>query len=576
MPAKVIDEPLSVRFWFKNGTEWTFPLSGLPNDQLARDLALGMAANAHPHGGVGARKTATDYAVAVRQTVKKLSKEGFTGSAADLTKPLLKRYLLASAYDRERDVRMILKGLDRETGRLSPEVRAYLKGNYVNQQQQSKPLRAYTDDEWERLEAALRQVLDANWREHRRLLRLAKTGQDPQVSGQHNEEDVAWLLLREGPMRFHSEYLEYIRGYVEYRKEDGSNETVMRVREGLFPGQAIQHAYAILFGVYSGIVPDGIDDLGLDGADWAGDATILLSYVKGRTARESLSIPSRAVRLLERWLEHSAPLRGFAGEALRDKLWIAQSVRSKYKVSGPPATGKTQRQLIKDCGLLDDSGQPLVVHRGRIRATFEERLARRDWTGRATIDPNHTPRTEGDHYVTPTDPAALDAVESIIEDGQSLVLRKAKPPIVLSSEKAAELAEGFPAEVNRLGLDAKAIAELVGGERDVFTAACGDQLAGLHGPVGKPCPARPWVCLLCPLAVFLPRHSANLLRLDAFFLRQFRQMPTEHYLRVFGPYAHRLSEEILPKFSAEAKEKGALEVADEDTDLPLRPEEATA
>ena len=130
--------------------------------------------------------------------------------------------------------------------------------------------------------------------------------------------------------------------------------------------------------------------------------------------------------------------------------------------------------------------------------------------------------------------------------------------------------------MNRLGLDADAIAELVGGERDVFTAACANQLAGLHGPVGKPCPARPWVCLLCPLAVFLPRHSANLLRLDAFFLRQFRQMPTVHYLRVFGPYAHRLSEEILPKFSAEAKEKGALEVAGDDTDLPLRPEEATA
>ncbi|MFJ9508673.1 hypothetical protein ACIRPZ_33400 [Streptomyces anulatus] len=575
MPAKVIDDPLSIRCWFKNGTEWTFPLSGLPNDQLARDLALGMAANAHPHGGVGARKTATGYAVAVRQTVKKLAKEGFAGSAEDLTRPLLMRYFMASAYDREREVRLILKGFDRETGRLSPDVRKYLTGNYVNQQRQSRPYRAYSDDEWERLEASLRHVLDESWREHKRLLRLAETGRDPRVSGRHNEEDVAWLLLRDGPMRFHSEYLKYTRDYVDYRYGDGSNAMVMRVREGLYPGQAIQHAYAILLGVYCGIVPDGIDDLGLGGVDWAGDATILLTYVKGRTTRESLNIPSRAVRLLERWLEHSAPLRRFAGDALRDKLWIAQSVRSLYKVSGPPSTGKTQRQLIKGCGLLHDDGKPLVVNRGRIRATYEERLSRRDWTGRATIDPNHTARTEGDHYVTPTDPAALDAVESIIEDGQSLVLRKATPPIVLSSEQAAELAEGFPDEVNRLGLDAAAIAELVGGERDVFTAACSDQLAGLHGPAGKPCPARPWVCLLCPLSVFLPRHSANLLRLDAFFLRQFRQMPTEHYLRVFGPYAHRLSEEILPKFSAEAKEKGALEVADDDTELPLRPEEAT-
>ncbi|WAX76997.1 hypothetical protein [Streptomyces sp. KMM 9044] len=129
--------------------------------------------------------------------------------------------------------------------------------------------------------------------------------------------------------------------------------------------------------------------------------------------------------------------------------------------------------------------------------------------------------------------------------------------------------------MKRLELDAVAIAELVGGERDVFTAACADQLAGVHGPAGQPCPARPWVCLLCPLSVFLPRHAANLLRLNAFFSRQFRQMSTENFVRVFGPYADRLATEILPKLSEETKEKAAREVADDDTGLPLRPEEGT-
>jgi hypothetical protein len=191
------------------------------------------------------------------------------------------------------------------------------------------------------------------------------------------------------------------------------------------------------------------------------------------------------------------------------------------------------------------------------------------------IDPNHTARTEGDHYITPTDPAQLDAVESIIEDGQGEILRKARPPVVLTGEQAAEFAESFPDEARRLGLDFGAVAELVCGARDVFTAACSDQLAGVHGPKGQPCPARPWVCLLCPLAVFLPRHGANLLRLKAFFARQFRQMPAEQFVRVFGPYADRLENEILPKFSADTLAAAALEVADQDGELPLRPEEAT-
>ena len=97
--------------------------------------------------------------------------------------------------------------------------------------------------------------------------------------------------------------------------------------------------------------------------------------------------------------------------------------------------------------------------------------------------------------------------------------------MVLSGEDAAELAGSYPALVARLNLrDGTAIGGLLSGEQDVFVAACADPLSGLHGPPGKPCPARPWVCLLCPLAVFAPRHAANLLRLKAFFARQWKQM----------------------------------------------------
>ena len=101
--------------------------------------------------------------------------------------------------------------------------------------------------------------------------------------------------------------------------------------------------------------------------------------------------------------------------------------------------------------------------------------------------------------------------------------------------------------VAELGLDDTVLAELVGGQRDVFTAACADQLSGLHGPKGKPCPARPWVCLLCPLAVFAPRHAANLLRLKAFFGRQWQQMPAAQFMAVYGPYAQRI-DQVLDRF----------------------------
>ncbi|UQA91116.1 hypothetical protein [Streptomyces halobius] len=146
---------------------------------------------------------------------------------------------------------------------------------------------------------------------------------------------------------------------------------------------------------------------------------------------------------------------------------------------------------------------------------------------------------------------------------------------MLSDEELARFAAELPEQARKLGLDASALAELVGGERDVFTASCKNQLAGLHGPKGKPCPARPWVCLLCPLALFMPRQVPNLLRLKAFFSRQFRQMSTAEFMAVFGPYDDRLAGEILPRFTDAVLEAAAGEVADTDSEIPLRPEEGT-
>jgi hypothetical protein len=97
----------------------------------------------------------------------------------------------------------------------------------------------------------------------------------------------------------------------------------------------------------------------------------------------------------------------------------------------------------------------------------------------------------------------------------------------------------------------------------------------VHSPVGKPCPAQPWVCLLCPLAVFAPRHAVNLLRLKAFFSRQWRQMPAAHFMAVFGPYAARI-DQILDRFDPVELAIAATQVDDANDEIPLRPKELTA
>jgi hypothetical protein len=87
--------------------------------------------------------------------------------------------------------------------------------------------------------------------------------------------------------------------------------------------------------------------------------------------------------------------------------------------------------------LRGDDGDPLSIHKHRIRTTFEHRRDKSAWMGRTTIDPNHTARVEGDYYLSQSTPAQQDAVNAVIEEAQTDLVRKARTPVVLSSEDVA-------------------------------------------------------------------------------------------------------------------------------------------
>lgn len=587
MPAIVTTTPLSVRFEFPDATTWTARLHGLPNPRLAEDLAQGLPMLTHPLGGIAARATAGSYIGALRCMVRELTAAGFTGGAAELTRAVLVRYWMSVTAYREADTRLLLTGYDAATGRLDAQVRAHLNGRALKTKPAYKPLAPYTEREWTTLVERCQGIITDARTTQQVLLRAAENGTDPR-SGGLSDANLAWLLLRHGPLgRAQVTRWTGVTSYAVAQTNLG------RVTRTLFPTTDVAFAYVLLFGAYTGIVPDGIADLGVSDIDWAGEATILLDYVKGRSGPQSLTLPRQAVRLLEQWLEHSAPLRQVVGEQLRSQLWI----RLNQGLGPTPAseTGTPASALAFRNGLsrrwaathdLTVDGVPISLHRSRIRTTYQNLLSRRGWTGRTTIDPNHSAAVEGDHYLSVTTPSQQDAVEAIIEDGQADLLRKAQPPRVLTDDQAADAAAGLPQLAAEHGLDDAAISELLGGQRDVFVAACANQLASPFGPAGKPCPARPWVCLLCPLAVFLPRHLPNLLRLKGFFSRQFRQQPTTAFLAVFGPYAHRLETDILPRFDQQAV-TAAAHALDTEADtttggtigggivglLPLRPEE---
>lgn len=573
MPAAIIEDPLGIDCVFSDGATARFRAEGLPNPALARDLLLGLVELIHPHGTVDTAGSVRHYVASIRDMTRKLAATGVTGGAADLRGAQLVEYWMGAGGLREACTRRMLHGLQADGARLDPRVAELVAGRAYNPQRNHKTLPPYSENEWERLTRTCRTIIDEAFARHQLALAAAERGRDPRESG-WSEDNVRWLLARVGPI-----------GSVAVGQHLGFSVNVVRKRGGigsastdLFPGWDVVIAYRLLFGIYSGIVPDGIDDLLIGDIDWAGDATILLSYLKRRTAAESLTLPRRAVRLLEQWLSHSALLRSHVDPAERNRLWLRLITPGGTEISttaGSADRVAVQRWVARH-GVRNDDGGPLKIHRARIRTTHHAMRDKSRWAGRgrATIDPNHSPAVEGDHYLTASTATQRRAVDAIVEDAQNDLLRRARPPAVVTDEDAAALARDYPRLVAELGLDDTVISELVAGARDVFVAACADQLSGLHGPKGKPCPARPWVCLLCPLAVFAPRHATNLLRLKAFFSRQWQQMPAAQFMAVFGPYAQRINQ-VLEGFDPALLTSAGEQVADTDTELPLRPEELT-
>ncbi|MHB8340272.1 MAG: hypothetical protein ACYDB7_03760 [Mycobacteriales bacterium] len=568
----VVYNPLGITCVFSDGSKAEFDLAGVPSPQLARDLAAGLVELIHPHGSVDAERTVAAYLLALRRMADRFTEHGFTGGAAQLRRGQLAEFWMAGPAQLEATTRALVGGYARTGGRLGDGVLELAAGRHFNIQPNRPPLQPYPETEWQQLTDLCRRLIDDSYAAHRQALTAIRQGCHPKDGG-WTYENFCWLMARLGPL-----------GTPEVARAIGTSHPLRKRGAGVFytalqavfPHLDVVIAYQLLFGIYSGIVPDGIADLGVDDIDWAGDSTILLSYVKRRTAAESLNLPRPAVRLLEQWMAHSALLRSLVAPEHRDRLWLGLSRPGNSHLIRTLDRNAIARWVLLQ-GLTGTNDKPLRIQRARIRTTHHSMRSKSSWTGnaRATIDPNHTAAVEGDHYLTATTPGQRHAVETIIEDAQHDLLRRAHPPTVITEQDAAALVDGYPQLIATLSIDDDTIRELVGGARDVFTAACADQLAGLHGPAGKPCPARPWVCLLCPLAVFAPRHAINLLRLKAFFARQWRQMPAAHFMAVFGPYATQL-DQILGRFDPTELTAASAQVTDNDDEIPLRPEELTA
>lgn len=575
MTAGALTEvPLGLELAFPNRPPCRIELGGLPCGRLVRQLAEVLLDRTNTAGTVKAPDTARGYASTIRHLARHLGAGDFEGGVVELTEALVFDYWRVCGPMHENHSRVLLTHVEeRRPGTLQPSLVAQLAGVRLHPSPSHKPRQPYSAGETERLVAACRSAVSAAEARMTAAEELAATGHRPSPHDWREEANVAWLLEHDGPLQ--NIEVAAVLGLPEWHLDKAIPGMVVRLLDALFPTVEAVIAFRVLVGLETGICPEGVDALGADCLEWVGAGEARIRWFKARASgQESHVFPSRGPwspgRLIERWLALSARVRRFAPDP--GPLWLfcgAAHHRPEQARFGWDA----RHAFVARHGLTHDDGRRLSLGFAPLRPTYFARHDRH-WSGGLRIDPNHSRRIEGDHYLAQTRASA--PLEATIEAAQRDALRKAAtaPLTVLGADELARLADDREAAAARLGMTESAAGELVAGERDVFAAACKDFLNSPHGAPGSPCPSPVWTCLHCPLAVFTPTKVPNLLRLRDHLDRQWRALPAPEWLRAYGTAQVRLERDILPRFGPEVIDAARAEVeADPEPALYLRPEE---
>lgn len=166
---------------------------------------------------------------------------------------------MATSGPKEACTRRMLHGFQLSGESLDTKVAELAAGRAYNPQRNHHQLPPYPEDQWEQLRQTCRRAVDESFTRHKRALAAARRGRHPRDHG-WSEDNLRWLLARIGPV-----------GIVAFGEHLGCSDNVVRQRGGvieasrdLFPALDVVIAYRLLFGIYSGTVPDGIDDLVTD------------------------------------------------------------------------------------------------------------------------------------------------------------------------------------------------------------------------------------------------------------------------------------------------------------------------
>jgi hypothetical protein len=411
-------------------------------------------------------------------------------------------------------------------------------------QPRPRPLDAYPLGVFEAIEAAaladIRRIRD-------RIAggeRLAEAGADPRVAGWTRLENVLWYVATHGPLT--NEHL----GIWAVRNTHGG---VRSVNEHLFTTVADLVPLVVALIVQTGLEPECVKGLRSDCLVNPVRGFVSIAYVKKRARNDShktirvrdggaLHFPGGLIALARRLTARGREVAG------GDMLWTdvrCDGVHSSFGTGGSFDRKVGEWADRHGLGELTDRGGASVrLDLRRLRKTYKSRQYLRAAGVLDDFTQGHSKQVAARHY------ADIDAHrelhEQAIEAGLRQALEVALPPPVVADE------QGKPLGDVTAPLTPAQVRAALSQQSDVFLASCTDFHASPFArTTGSPCPVPIWGCLECPNAVYTTRHLPSLLAFAGFLHAQRDELPQAEWQARYGLTFDRITNGVIPKFTAE-------------------------
>ncbi|MFD1540187.1 hypothetical protein [Nonomuraea guangzhouensis] len=537
----------------------TFDLSDLPCPRLVRHLARALAGIAGDTGSQRSHRTTEDSLRAVRSFVQFVAAVNPATAGEfgleDLTPELLEGYehhLLARHGDKSSTpyimvvavIKLLRLAAEANADKVGLEMRVRLDFTTTTTGWAYSPLDSYPFPVFEAIEAAassdVRAIRD-------RILegeRLAASGQDPEVGGWRQLENILWHVAHRGPLT---------RGDLDrpdFRSMINRHGGIRGVNSRLFLISADLVPLLVLLICQTGLEPECVKSLRADCLINPGRGFVSIAYVKNRargathkTMRVAdggaLHYPGGLLRLTLRLTQRGRDLLG------TDKLWThvhydGPELSFEYRRSlNLFMTGWMRRHGLEE--LTDRDGGPAHLDMRRLRKTYKSRRYLQTSGVLEDFAEGHTKGVAARHYADIEAHRELhdDAVESGLREALATAL---DPPVVLDDD-GDRLDDGEP-------LPPDEVRTALSGANDVWLASCKDFYASPYAlKKGSSCPVAVWGCLECPNAVFTTRHLPSILSFLAFLEEQREEYSIQEWKARYGLAWERIVHGIRPKFS---------------------------